>query len=942
MQKRAPILFSKLSIYVLALLIGWRLYADEPTGDQIRRLFASKQRSERMVAIQNAHKLGEAAIPWLEAVFLKDGAESHYAMFREERLCALEALGRIGGSQIAPVVLLAAGDLEQPVREAARRLLLSLPETQAEKIRTRWIYAEDWFVRQGSLIALREMDVSAEELVREASVKLRKRQDPDRLAAVQLLGQLESRAAIEPLRDVIEDSTESLSLRLEALGALHYLDGSAVPLAVWPLALGEEGMRSLYMATLSGVHIAMSYLEAAGVRALPTLIQTLSSPDALKRMRAAQVLGKIGPAAASACRELESLCADPARFVADEAHRALALIRQNSEAPPKQATSDFLEQPAVQIEDRGAVFALSNGLVALEVDKAKGTLVSLQKAGDARNLFGPKGAWYSTFPWTLPRGMGVPAFVEKTARVVRSTPDLVEVAVRLALEKPRPLVLEHHYVLRRGVSGVYRFAVLEKPAESEIPKDSILDYALFMKVDAHVFDHAAVSDTLQGRLQSPEKAAELQSRMRELSNATERLPDGRIWAKYSWCAYEQETKVHGVSGPGVGLWVIIPNDESGYNLPSCYPGTVHEAGESIVLVTHQEGTPHTIGAEQRANVQEPPWKKLYGPTLLYLNAGANHAEMWADAKRQAETESAAHPAAWMEHPLYPRERARVEGQVLRPDGSPAARAWVMVCTPHPHPDRAWQRHLGPYIWRGWTDAQGHFSIPGIRPGSYSVLARVDGILGNARMDAVTFQPGQTRALALMTIREERSGKLLWQIGNPDGTPREFFGAVDSHEWSGWIRNYRRLFPNDVRFFVGKSDPARDWYYCQPSGWPQGYGAQPQPTEWRIDFDLDAVPQNGVQLTIGVAATRGGDLKLHCNQNALAPIKIDESDFRTALCMAPDRGAYTGFRTERVLIPVDHLRAGSNTLTLRFGPGNSRFASIMYDFLRLEAVALKIP
>jgi hypothetical protein len=82
--------------------------------------------------------------------------------------------------------------------------------------------------------------------------------------------------------------------------------------------------------------------------------------------------------------------------------------------------------------------------------------------------------------------------------------------------------------------------------------------------------------------------------------------------------------------------------------------------------------------------------------------------------------------------------------------------------------------------------------------------------------------------------------------------------------------------------------------------------------------------------------RGGDLRIACNGHELSVIRIEESDYRTSGCMAPDRGAYSGFRTECVRIPAPCLRAGGNELTLRFGKGNSRFEAIMYGFLRMEA------
>jgi rhamnogalacturonan endolyase len=290
-----------------------------------------------------------------------------------------------------------------------------------------------------------------------------------------------------------------------------------------------------------------------------------------------------------------------------------------------------------------------------------------------------------------------------------------------------------------------------------------------------------------------------------------------LWAKYSWCAYEQQSQVHGASGDNVGLWVIIPNDESGYNLPSNHPGTVHDGGESVVIITHQEGVPHNIGSEQRMSVGTAPWEKLYGPVLLYVNRGDNQAEMWADAKRRAELEAALHPQAWMQHELYPLQRASVRGRVFTPEGKPAAGAWVILCHPHPEPERAWQRHKSPHIYRTSAAADGRFEIRGARPGTYSLLARIDGFPGVGRRDGVTLGAGDRQDAGLLSIQEDRQGRLLWQLGSPDGTPREFLGAVDSHEWCDWLTNYRRFFPKDVEFTIGKSDPHRDWYYFQPGG-----------------------------------------------------------------------------------------------------------------------------
>jgi rhamnogalacturonan endolyase len=497
--------------------------------------------------------------------------------------------------------------------------------------------------------------------------------------------------------------------------------------------------------------------------------------------------------------------------------------------------------------------------------------------------------------------------------------------------------------MRRGVSGVYQFGVFSKPQENPSEMPSGLDLTFrnerVMKVDSSIFHYAAVSDSLQGEIYDRATVQKIKERARELANATDRQADGRIWAKYSWCPYEQESKVHGVTGDGVGVWVIIPNDESGYNLPSDHPGSINDDGDggaAIVIITHQEGAPHNIGSEQWANRGPEPWEKLYGPILLYVNSGASHAAMWADAKRRAEVEAAAHPAAWMQNDLYPLARASIRGRVLTADGKPAAGAWVILCHPNPNPDAAWQRHIGPYIYRTFAAYDGTFEIKGVRPDSYSLFARIDGSLGLSRTDGIALKANQQQDSGVLTITERPHGKLLWEIGSPDGTSREFLGALDSHEFCGWTNNYRRFFPNDVDFTIGKSDPARDWYYCQPGGWPDGYSSKAKPTQWRIHFDLPEVPANGAMLTICIAATRGGPLSIQCNETKLPVRQIPEGDHRTSLCAAPDRGSYYGFRTEQFEIDSSSLHVGQNTIALQFGSGRNPFEAIMYDYLKLES------
>lgn len=63
---------------------------------------------------------------------------------------------------------------------------------------------------------------------------------------------------------------------------------------------------------------------------------------------------------------------------------------------------------------------------------------------------------------------------------------------------------------------------------------------------------------------------------------------------------------------------------------------------------------------------------------------------------------------------------------------------------------------------------GTFEMKGVRPDSYSLFARIDGSLGLARTDGITLKANQQRDAGGLTIEEKPHGKLLWEIGSPDG------------------------------------------------------------------------------------------------------------------------------------------------------------------------------
>ena len=312
-----------LTVAALLLQSPSLLQSAEPLkgAEAFRAQMASKEKKVREQAIRDIAEYGVAAIPILEHVFLDDGGWAHAVSMREERLLALESLARINNRESVPTLVLAAGDWDEAVRKEAQRQLLMVAGVTLDDLRKHWLLTEDWFLRQGAMITLMDHGIAADELAREIAPLLNDKAGKQRLAAVQALGQLESREGIASLKALLADESADRKLRLEALGALHHIDAREVPLQAWTLALDEQGMRSLYLGTLSGVHIAMRYLEGAGAKAVPVLNDALASRDPLVRMRAAWVLGRIGPSAVAAVPTLRRAANDSVPSVADEARR---------------------------------------------------------------------------------------------------------------------------------------------------------------------------------------------------------------------------------------------------------------------------------------------------------------------------------------------------------------------------------------------------------------------------------------------------------------------------------------------------------------------------------------------------------------------------------------------------------------------------------------------
>jgi rhamnogalacturonan endolyase len=584
---------------------------------------------------------------------------------------------------------------------------------------------------------------------------------------------------------------------------------------------------------------------------------------------------------------------------------------------------------------------LANGIVALVLDKKTSRAVSLHQYGNSLELLGAGGG-YPHFDWASlnPTPKEATRALSGTPRfqITVSREDCAEVSFDYPADASRPFEFDLRYVLRRGDSGFYVYAIMRKPADQA---DIQVDAAGWkMRVNPRVFNYRFMHDQLRGPLVPEETTRAVASDTNAgLMNWTYRLPDGSILAKHAWMNNELVSPVFGATGDRLGIWFVYGSFESfGGIRPTCQTTAVHEGGP--ILLHLFENSYYGRGGLP----MEGQFAKFNGPFFVYVNSGKNPDELWADAKRRAAKEAADWPYRWIDNPLYPLERGTVAGKLTVAHTGPAKGAWVILGDPNSD----WQTHKCPYLFWTQTDATGSFLVPHVRPGAYTLYAWVPGVDGQLRQDGVVVAANQATALGELTLNPATHGRLLWQIGIPDRWAGEFKGGDtllktgETHRnWDNFLR-YHELFPHDVNFVIGQSREKDDWFYFHPAGLPEDFaryrvGGPPvtpeqlkKPIAWNIQFNLDQAPKGRSYLTMGFCSARDTTLRVLVNGTEVGAVHFPYDGASIGI-----RAGMCGTYREEV-IPIDpaRLHQGANTITLVHRKAYF-LLHVIYDFLRLE-------
>ena len=344
------------------------------------------------------------------------------------------------------------------------------------------------------------------------------------------------------------------------------------------------------------------------------------------------------------------------------------------------------------------------------------------------------------------------------------------------------------------------------------------------------------------------------------------------------------------------------------------------------------------------------WSKVYGPYLLLITDKSTGDSNWIAAKQRQQIEKTLWPYSWVKDTVaYPlaAKRGTVAGKFVISDALKpsltSANAWVGV-TDLSDGAAGFQFECKNYQYWIRADATGNFSIPNVRPGTYSLFAYLDGVVGEYRLDNVTVTSGNTTAVGTLTKTVDRTnGNLVWEIGKPNRNSDEFkMGDFDYCE--GMIQNkFRDSFPNPIEYNVADNNWGKILPYAHTK-YPDtaANAAIGDMWKWRLKFTLAAgfSTAGNARLTIAYASTDHAQQWIYVNnENTIFATYYPDYGDGNAFIRQSNFAKYS---YKQILIPMNKLVAGANIITLAM-PSNSLWVShLMYDYISLEANVVVLP
>jgi rhamnogalacturonan endolyase len=593
---------------------------------------------------------------------------------------------------------------------------------------------------------------------------------------------------------------------------------------------------------------------------------------------------------------------------------------------------------AVTLTSNANGVVLANGLVTVTIGNS-GQMTQLATGG--KNLMAAGESMYVSESG----GTSYYALNASSHTVVQQTADLVEVSFLDTAGAPHDMDWELHYVVRKGVSGFYYFLITRVGTATHPNPATLSELRTVQRFDETVLSNG-YSGERHGLLPTGAQlaaATTVQNATYLLTTAPLSLPtvsslpgvvgqdydEGPVFTKYDWGSYRSEDTIHGLYGGGYGVWLLSPSWEF-YTGAALKQELMVQDGTLLLNMYHGGHAGSAVTGASSAN-----WQKIYGPNLVYVNAG-NNQQLIADAQAQFATEQDQWPYCWMKNSLYPlaASRATVTGTIVEAHGRPVAGAMVTLAQAGPLLDQGYD-----YMFWSQVDASGKFTIPEVRPGSYAV--HVTPTQGTLVDDPTTGEVvGNVQVVAgdndvgTLSWSPPYHAHLLWAIGSSDRKSGEFrfdpnvaAGAANTAYETGRMygpsatAGVWTIPPANLTYTVGTSTDQADWYFVQS-----------QDGTWNVNFNLAAVPAGGATLTIALAgAARNPHLNAFVNGKQVVNQGLgnDQTLYRSCL----EGGAY---EVLTATVPAGDLVAGSNTVGLQMNTKGTAGAGVYYDIVKLES------
>ncbi len=596
----------------------------------------------------------------------------------------------------------------------------------------------------------------------------------------------------------------------------------------------------------------------------------------------------------------------------------LCLLSLNSSLGNPPGGGEQGPEVTVSETDKGVI--LSNGILSASITKGAG-ISSLKYKGFEM----AKSIYYSMDGGPNFRTPGGGEYFVKT-----KTPDLIDIGFRnIRKNEPQAFDCEIHYVLKRGASGLYSYAILSHPAD--YPATGVGEFRMVWKLDNDLLERIYVDELRNWEMPGSKDRFE-PTGIGEITKVLTGPRAGQFDCKYDFNAsyYDLGCWGHASNKNKVGGWIVL----GGYDYFNDGP-TKQDLNAASGINHIHFGMDHYNASSTRVEAGET-WQKIYGPFLIYCNSSlAGGAGCWADAKNRVKIEKAAWPYAWLtDTPAYPPASARgsVSGRLVVKDtlkpGVTGADAWVGVA--QPPPDGNWQFESNHYQYWVKSDAAGNFVIPHIRSGSYTFYAFTEGAVGEYSQKDITVTSGEKTELGDVVWNVPHKGRsIAWEIGVPDRTAKEFRHGNDYFHGYVWT-NFQKEFPNPLEYTVGRSNWSRDWNYAH--SWYQ-VGDKRVPHKWRIHFNMNTVPQGTATMTFAIASAHArASINVYVN-NESKPFATVNPSIQGGNALLRE-GIHAKYCVEYLDIPTSKLNRGSNTISLEQARTDTQ-THVMYDYLNLE-------